>query len=93
MKNLALPTLPADSPRPGEHFTNNDAAMSALVDQLRAIVLERMTPPGLVPDPVTLYSIEEHLADALVWVDVVLANQAEDGALVQDEAGDWVRAQ
>ena len=58
-------------------FTDSTPATEALVAELRAVVLSRMTPAGLEPDPITLYALDEHLADALVWCDVALVRQAE----------------
>jgi hypothetical protein len=66
-QDLALPTP----------FTHDAPAVDTLVAQLRATVLDQMTPAGLVPDRVTLSVVDEHLADALVWADLALIRQAQ----------------
>jgi hypothetical protein len=67
---MTAPVLPVP-------FTEDEQATQALIEELRAIVLARMTPPGVVPDRLSVHAIEEHLNDALVWVDVVMLRQAE----------------
>lgn len=58
-------------------FTDSAPAVDALVADLRAVVLQRMTPAGLVPDRVTVFVLDELLADALVSTDLALLRQAE----------------
>lgn len=58
-------------------FTDDTAAADQLVAELRAVVLARMTPAGVVPDRVTVFVVGELLVDALVSIDLALLRQAE----------------